>query len=118
MTVAMTDGVNENQICKQSAGVVEPVIDRERCEGKADCLLVCPYHVFELAALTNEQWSALSLLGRLKALVHGRHQAVAVRADQCHACGLCVAACPENAIQLMHREAALWKTALALKGPR
>jgi NAD-dependent dihydropyrimidine dehydrogenase PreA subunit len=24
-----------------------------------------------------------------------------VRADQCHACGLCVAACPEKAIRLV-----------------
>ncbi|MBS0367151.1 MAG: ferredoxin family protein [Proteobacteria bacterium] len=90
--------------CQQPPGVFGPVIDRERCEGKADCLRVCPYQVFELATLTREQWSALSLRGRLKALVHGRHQAVPVRADQCHACGLCVAACPENAIQLVKRE--------------
>jgi NAD-dependent dihydropyrimidine dehydrogenase PreA subunit len=85
--------------------VIEPVIDRERCEGKADCLRVCPYGVFQLAVLTKEQWSALSVRGRLKAFVHGRRQAVAVAADQCRACGLCVAACPEDAIRLMTRTA-------------
>ena len=46
------------------------------------------YFLKAIAVLTKEQWSALSLRGRLKALLHGRHQAVAVRADQCHACGL------------------------------
>jgi NAD-dependent dihydropyrimidine dehydrogenase PreA subunit len=91
--------------CKHDAGVIEPVIDRERCEGKADCVRVCPYHVFEVTVLTAEQWSALSLRGRLKAFVHGRKQAVAVRSDQCHACGVCVAACPEDAIRLVSRQA-------------
>jgi NAD-dependent dihydropyrimidine dehydrogenase PreA subunit len=93
------------QDCKQPAGVIEPVIDRERCEGRADCVQVCPYQVFEVTALTPEQWSALSLRGRLKAFVHGRQQAVAVRADQCNACGACVAACPEDAIRLVTRPA-------------
>jgi NAD-dependent dihydropyrimidine dehydrogenase PreA subunit len=41
------------------------------------------------------------LLGRLKALAHGGKQAFAVSAEACHACGLCVKACPENAIRLV-----------------
>lgn len=91
--------------CPQPAGVIEPRIDRERCEGKGDCLRVCPSDVFELAVLTREEWSALSLRGRLKALVHGRRQAIAMRADQCRSCGLCVTACPERAIQLVRKPA-------------
>ena len=27
-------------------GRVVPVIDRRKCEGKQDCVRVCPYHVF------------------------------------------------------------------------
>jgi NAD-dependent dihydropyrimidine dehydrogenase PreA subunit len=37
----------------------------------------------------------------MKAAVHGNRQAFAVRADACHACGRCVAACPEHAIRLV-----------------
>src|SRR5579859_7340758 len=99
MAAQAVDGIVKAEVCKQPAGVIEPVIDRERCEGKADCLRICPYDVFELSLLTSEQWSALTLRGRLKALMHGRRQAVAVKADQCHACGLCLAACPEKAIR-------------------
>ena len=42
----------------------------------------------------------MSLRGRLKALVHGSRQAFVARPEACHACGLCVAACPERAITL------------------
>ena len=87
--------------CKEEAGRVQPVIDRERCEGKEDCVQVCPYSVFEVRKLDRQERSALSLKGRLKALVHGGRQAFAVRADQCHACALCVAVCPEHAIRLL-----------------
>ena len=32
--------------CKQAPGAFVPVIDRNRCEGKADCVRVCPVGVF------------------------------------------------------------------------
>jgi 4Fe-4S ferredoxin len=62
---------------------------------------VCPYHVFEIRPLARADKAGLSLLARLKARVHGDRQAFAVRAGDCHACGLCVAACPEHAIRLV-----------------
>jgi len=86
--------------CRPPTGTVAPAIDRNRCEGKEDCVRVCPYDVFEVRKLTGGERATLSFLGRLKASFHGNRQAFAVRADQCHACGLCVAACPENAIRL------------------
>ena len=92
--------MTDTSSCKQPAGVVAPVIDRNRCEGKEDCVRVCPYGVFEIAKLTQEQRGELSFMGRVKAAFHGNNQAFAVRADRCHACGLCVAACPETAIRL------------------
>jgi 4Fe-4S ferredoxin len=84
----------------QEAGRLVPLIDRNRCEAKGDCVRVCPYNVFELAALSGEQRAALSFKGRIKAFVHGNQQAFALRAADCHACGLCVTACPEKAIKL------------------
>ena len=32
--------------CKQEPGVFAPVIDRASCEGKADCVVVCPCDCF------------------------------------------------------------------------
>jgi NAD-dependent dihydropyrimidine dehydrogenase PreA subunit len=87
--------------CRQPAGVVAPVVDLKRCEGKADCVRVCPYDVFEVRKLTGEERLRLSLLARLKVMAHGGKQAFVVNGDQCRSCGLCVAACPEHAIRLM-----------------
>lgn len=86
--------------CKQEAGVYRPVIDRNRCEGKADCVRVCPVSVFEVATLPKDQRSGLSVLGNLKGFVHKWQQALLINPDACEACGLCVTACPENAITL------------------
>jgi NAD-dependent dihydropyrimidine dehydrogenase PreA subunit len=86
--------------CRQPPGVVAPVIDRARCEGKADCVRVCPYDVFEVRVLARPERAGLPFMAKLKAMAHGNRQAFAVRADQCHGCGLCVAACPEHAIRL------------------
>lgn len=86
--------------CKHPPGVVAPAIDRNRCEGKEDCVRVCPYAVFEVRELSRHERGALSFAGRLKAWAHGNRQAFAVRAADCHACQLCVEACPEDAIRL------------------
>jgi 4Fe-4S ferredoxin len=86
--------------CKGVAGKVAPVIDRNRCEAKEDCVRLCPYNVFEVRPLGSDEKATMSWLGRLKAFAHGNRQAFAVRAADCHACQLCVAACPEQAISL------------------
>lgn len=86
--------------CDDTPGRLAPVIDRNRCEAKADCVTVCPYGVFALRALTADERAPLSLIGRVKLFVHGGKQAFTLRADRCQACGLCVTACPERAITL------------------
>jgi NAD-dependent dihydropyrimidine dehydrogenase PreA subunit len=86
--------------CK-GPGVVRPVVDRRRCEGKEDCVRVCPYGVFQIGVLDGAQRAALPLFPyRLKAWAHGYKQAFATNAAACHGCGLCVTSCPEQAIKL------------------
>lgn len=97
----MTMSANaDTSSCTQPAGVVAPVVDTARCEGKEDCVRVCPYGVFEVRRLTDEERRSLSLLTRFKVMVHGGKQAFVVHGEQCHSCGLCVASCPEHAIRL------------------
>jgi NAD-dependent dihydropyrimidine dehydrogenase PreA subunit len=86
--------------CKQAPGLFHPVIDRNRCEGKKECVAVCPYGVFSIGTVESELRRELSLRGKLKGFAHRWQQAFASNADACHACGLCVAACPEKAIAL------------------
>jgi NAD-dependent dihydropyrimidine dehydrogenase PreA subunit len=92
--------VSDPTDCKQEPGRFRPVIDRNRCEGKKECVAVCPYDVFTMGTLAKEDRAGLSLRGKLKGFAHRWQQAFATNADACHACGLCVSACPEKAITL------------------
>ena len=89
---------DRNSACGE-VGTAAPVIDRKRCEGKGDCVRVCPYGVFSIRKLEPSERVGLSLIARLKACGHGYKQAF-VDPELCHACGLCVPACPEKAIKL------------------
>jgi NAD-dependent dihydropyrimidine dehydrogenase PreA subunit len=92
-----------NTPCRQLPGLFEPRIDRNRCEGKGPCVDSCSQRVLALGRLSREQRRELSLVGRLKAWVHGGRQAFAVTAERCQACGDCVRVCPERAITLQRR---------------
>lgn len=87
--------------CREQPGVLSPVINRARCEGKSDCVRVCPFDVFEVRRIDDSDFAALPMLGKLKSVVHGRKTAYAPNADACQACGKCVTACPEHAIKLV-----------------
>jgi len=89
--------------CKDDANGRIPLVDRNRCEGKEDCVVACPFDVFLVRVLTADERTGVSLRGRLNLLAHRGRQAVVVAPDDCHACGLCVAACPERAIRLVPR---------------
>jgi NAD-dependent dihydropyrimidine dehydrogenase PreA subunit len=91
------------ELCKAPPGAFVPVVDRARCEGKADCVEVCPYDVFEVGRIEETEFRALPLLSRFKVRVHGMQTAYTPQEDACQACGLCVVACPEHAIELKRR---------------
>ncbi|HEY1697076.1 MAG TPA: 4Fe-4S dicluster domain-containing protein [Polyangiaceae bacterium] len=86
--------------CKAQPGEFAPLVDRAKCEGKADCVAVCPVHVFEVRRMDDADFARLGPLAKLKSLVHGRKTAYTPAAAACEACGECVAACPEDAIKL------------------
>jgi NAD-dependent dihydropyrimidine dehydrogenase PreA subunit len=86
--------------CKQEPGVFAPIIDRNKCEGKADCVKVCPYAVFTMGILPKEERADLALIGKIKGFGHGWEQSFATNVGGCRACGLCVQSCPEKAITL------------------
>jgi 4Fe-4S ferredoxin len=87
--------------CKAPAGSFQPIVDARRCEGKGDCVEVCPYQVFEVAPIDDATYRAMPALVRFKLWVHGKQTALTPNTDACQACGLCVVACPEKAIALV-----------------
>lgn len=86
---------------KNRPGVVIPVVDFNRCEGKDACVKVCPYDVFDVRKIDQSDYQKLVFMAKIKNRVHGGMVAYTPHADQCRACGLCVKACPEHAIKLV-----------------
>jgi len=84
------------------AGTFLPVIDRNLCDGKQDCVAVCPFEVFSMQRITGMDLAMFPVAPRKAHKFIGKWQAFVVRAEACHACNLCVIACPEDAIRLVH----------------
>jgi NAD-dependent dihydropyrimidine dehydrogenase PreA subunit len=86
--------------CRAEPGTYVPVVDHAMCEGKKDCVRVCPFDVFEVRRIDDGDFARLGLFAKLKSLAHRRQTSYPVRAAACEACGQCVKACPEKAIKL------------------
>ncbi len=67
--------------CKQEPGVFVPIVNREKCEDKDECVTVYPYNVFEIGIIPPQERSTLSFVGRLKGTAHGWKQAFPVHAE-------------------------------------
>ena len=66
--------------CKQDAGLFAPVIDRTRCEAKEDCVEACPYDVFEVRKLGDDDKRALPLVVAIEGV--GSRQSPGVRGSR------------------------------------
>ena len=90
--------------CRAEPGSWRITVDRGKCEGKGDCVEVCPYGVFEVRRIAADDYARLGLLARLKSRAHGRKSAYTPLMAACQACGMCVVACPEHALTLTARD--------------
>ncbi len=87
--------------CRAEPGTWQPQVNRRRCEGKGDCVEVCPYGVFALGPIDEAEYQSFPFFTRMKLRAHGKVTAHLPLAEACRACGLCVVACPEAAITLV-----------------
>jgi 4Fe-4S ferredoxin len=92
--------ITQSADCKKESGVIKPVVDFNRCEGKGECVRVCPENVFQMRRIDEIDYRKLGMMNRFKLRVHGMKVAYTPNVDACRSCGLCVAACPEKAIKL------------------
>jgi NAD-dependent dihydropyrimidine dehydrogenase PreA subunit len=98
---AAKDPDRPGETCRAAPGSWAPRVDRNKCEGKRDCVDVCPCDVFEVRRIDDADFERLSFLGRLKSRAHKRMTVYTPGLDRCQACGLCVVACPEDALELV-----------------
>jgi NAD-dependent dihydropyrimidine dehydrogenase PreA subunit len=97
----MAERTEDERSCRAEPGTFVPVVDRSKCEAKADCVEVCPYSVFRVLPIEPSDFAALGFFAKLKNMAHGKKSAYTPNAEQCRACGFCVSACPEKAIKLV-----------------
>lgn len=86
--------------CDEISGKLKPAINLNNCGGKAVCVPVCPYDVLEMKPISEQDKKELNLKGKLKTFFK-KHKAYVTDESLCHACGICVQICPEQAIKLV-----------------
>ena len=55
----------ETKNCKPKAGVLIPIVNLNKCEGKGHCIEVCPYDVFEMKPISDEEYAQMNFVGKL-----------------------------------------------------
>jgi 4Fe-4S ferredoxin len=98
---AAADPDRPGERCSAPPGSWTPVVDRTRCEAERDCVDVCPNDVFEIRRMDPDDFAVLGLTTKVKVIAHRRLTAYTPNAGACRACGLCVVACPKDAITLV-----------------
>ena len=88
-----------NNHCDEAGGKLMPIVNFNSCAAKRDCVEVCPFDVFEMRPITKEDKAQLNLKGKIKTFFFS-NKAYIKNPEACHACGLCIPACPESAIKL------------------
>lgn len=91
--------VLNNSNCADTAEKMMPIVNFNNCGGKQDCVVVCPFNVFTMQPISKEDKAKLNIKGQIKTFFFNQ-KAYVIHPEQCHACGLCVNACPEKAIKL------------------
>lgn len=86
--------------CNDASVKLVPIVNLNNCSGKGDCIIACPYNVFDTRPISEDEKKGLSLKGKIKTFFK-RNKAYVINPDSCHSCGLCVQVCPENAIKLV-----------------
>ena len=52
--------------CREEGGKLMPLVNFNSCGAKEDCVVVCPYDVFEMRPITIEDKAKLNLKGKIK----------------------------------------------------
>jgi NAD-dependent dihydropyrimidine dehydrogenase PreA subunit len=99
VSIKMMKRISNSSICSDIAKKLMPIVNFNSCGCKEDCVAVCPYNVFEVRPISKKDKATLNLKGQIKTFFYPG-KAYVINPEQCHACGLCVQACPEKAIKL------------------
>lgn len=91
--------IQDRSNCSDLPEKLMPIVNFNSCGGEQDCVAVCPYDVFEMQIISKEDRARLNFKGQLKTFFF-KQKAYVIHPNQCHACGLCIQACPEKAIKL------------------
>lgn len=93
-----TKRIIKKLLLRHKAKPGEVRINRASCDGCGVCANICPQKVLVIKEISDEEFSDLSLKGKLKVIFKGKNKAYVNNADDCICCSLCEENCHEAAI--------------------